>query len=259
MNLLGDEDLLRYQRQVAISTIGEEGQSQLMSSRVLMIGCGGLGSIVAPYLVGAGVGSLVIVDDDSVSISNLHRQLVYRSSDLGQNKAKAMKFQLENINNNVQVRAIDYRLGEEQLSLEVMMVDVVVDCSDNFATRQLINQICFRHKKSLVSGAAIGLDGQFATYDYQENSPCYRCIYPEEVKQNISCSSLGILGPVVGLIGSLQALEVIKELIPALSESDKKHRQLLVFDGKTLSLKKYVIQKDPDCPVCGKEGNQCES
>lgn len=259
MNLLDDNDFLRYQRQITIPKIGEEGQHLLMSSRVLMIGCGGLGSVVAPYLVGAGLGSLVIVDDDCVTISNLHRQLVYRSSDLGQNKAIAMKSQLQNINHNVDVRAIDYRLKDEQLNLEVMMVDIVVDCSDNFVTRQLINQICFRHKKKLVSGAAIGLEGQFATYDYLDNSPCYRCIYPAELDHTTTCSSLGVLGPVVGLIGSLQALGVIKELIPDLSESNKTHRQLSVFDGKTLTLKNYAIQRDPDCPVCGKEGVSCES
>lgn len=259
MSSLDDDDFLRYQRQVAIPQIGEAGQSLLMAGRVLIIGCGGLGSVVAPYLVGAGVGSLVIVDDDYVTVSNLHRQIVYRSGDLGRKKTTAMKSQLEQINPKVRIRTVDYRLKEEPLSFEVMMVDVVVDCSDNFSTRQLINKICFRHKKRLISGAVIGIDGQFAVYDYQKNSPCYRCIYTEESKFHDNCSSLGVLGPAVGVIGSLQALEVIKHLIPELASSEASLHQLSVFDGKKLLLSQYAMQRDPNCPVCGKQGESCES
>ncbi|MCE0493600.1 HesA/MoeB/ThiF family protein [Vibrio salinus] len=260
MNTLSDSDFLRYQRQVALPEVGEEGQLKLALSRVLIIGCGGLASVVTPYLSGAGVGSLVIVDDDEVSISNLHRQVVFRANDIGENKAVAMKSQLASINPNVRVRAIDHRLSEEQLSLEVMMADIVVDCTDNFSTRQLINKICFHHKTMLVSGAANGFDGQFSVYSYSEGTACYRCVYSEESDVNANCSSRGVLGPTVGVIASLQALETIKGLLKLSAPgSPQSTHKLLIFNGRSLTSDYLLITKDPECPVCGKEQRSHES
>lgn len=252
MTSLSDQEFIRYQRQIALPEMGEQGQVRLKASRVLVIGCGGLASVVVPYIVGAGIGSVVIIDDDDISLSNLHRQLVYRMSDIGRNKAAVMKEQLTAMNDQVRIRAIDYRLNEEQLNLEVMMADIVVDCSDNFTTRYLINQVCFRSKTMLVSGAAIDLKGQFAIFDYRKNTPCYCCVFPTTFERHTRCSESGVLGPVVGAIGSLQALEVIKALSKQRrTESSEKTSYLLTFDGMSMVFKKHAIHKDPECTICG--------
>jgi len=252
MSIVCDDDFIRYQRQIALPEMGEEGQRKLMSRHVLMIGCGGLGSVVAPYLVGAGIGSLVIVDDDCVSLSNLHRQIVYRENDVGFNKAEVMKKQLDLINHTSVVRAINSRLGNEQLNLEIILADIVIDCSDNFKTRHQINLACFRKKTKLVSGAAIGWSGQLSCYDYQSQKPCYCCTYPDLSIEVSNCSSMGVLGPVVGVIGCMQAIEAIKALC---SDSDDVFpATMTLFEGKNMSIKSVHLSKDPLCPVCSIEG-----
>ena len=247
MNTINDSDFIRYQRQICLPEFGESGQLKLEKSRVLMIGCGGLGSLVAPYLAGAGVGSIVIIDDDNIDISNLHRQFIYRESEIGQNKAARLKSNLNQLNSKVQVRAIKYRLTEQQLDLEVMMCDVVIDCTDNFTTRHQINRVCFKHKTTLISAAVIGWQGQLAVYHYQADEACYRCIYPEDMSEPRSCSTSGVIGPVVGVMASMQALACIKNLISTPNHSPQ---SLVLFNGLNNTFQTLNIIRDPECPVC---------
>ncbi len=250
--MLNDKQFLRYQRQVSLPEVGENGQVQLGQSHVLVIGCGGLGSAVCLYLAAAGVGKLVIVDDDIVESSNLQRQVIYREQDLGTPKTSATAKQLLELNPMVQVRTINKRLESSQLSLEVMLADVVLDCSDNMPTRQLINQTCFEQNTPLVSAAAIGWQGQFAVFDHQESqqsAACYRCLYPfDELTQTQKCSESGVVGPVVGTMGNYQALAAIQKL--ATGKFHVKANELHLFDGLKMQWQKLAITKDSSCQVC---------
>ncbi len=255
--MLSDQDFLRYQRQIALPEIAEQGQVNLSAAHVLIVGCGGLGSAAGLYLAAAGVGKLVLVDDDSVESSNLQRQIVYRETDLSENKVTAMAKQLNSINSGIQVRTLNKRLDEKQLSLEIMLADVVLDCSDNLPTRQQINHICYQQNKPLISGAAIGWQGQFAVFDHQSNrdnnTACYRCLYPfDELKQSQKCSESGVVGPVVGTLGNYQALAAIQKL--ATGQFHFPVSQLHLFDGLSLSWQVMNIAKDTRCRVCGQLG-----
>lgn len=251
--MLSDRDFLRYQRQIALPEISDLGQAKLMQSHVLMIGCGGLGSAASLYLAAAGVGKLVIVDDDQVESSNLQRQIIYRESDLTENKAIATARQLTALNSAVQIRTIAKRLTQEQLQLEVMLADVVLDCSDNMPTRQLINRVCFEQKTALIVAAAIGWQGQFAVFDFsatQTPRACYHCLYPfEQLQQAQKCSDSGIVGPVVGTLGNYQALAALQKL--ATGRFHLVTEQLHQFDGLTMSWNTFVITQDQQCCVCG--------
>ncbi|WP_194439739.1 HesA/MoeB/ThiF family protein [Vibrio fluminensis] len=248
--MLTDEQFIRYQRQVALPDISEIGQQRLLQSHVLVIGCGGLGSAAALYLAGAGVGRLVLVDDDNVEVSNLHRQVAYRSYDLNSCKVNAISRQLSELNSDVQLRSITRRMEESQLSLEVMLADVVLDCSDNLATRQLVNRVCFQQKTPLISSAAIGWQGQFTVFDYQQGQGCYRCLYPfDELAQAQSCSESGVLGPVIGTLGNYQALAAIQKL--ALGKFLVATGQIHLFNGKTMLWQTINISQDSHCSVCG--------
>ncbi len=266
--LLSDDAFLRYQRQIALPEICEQGQSMLMKAHVLIIGCGGLGSAAAQYLAAAGVGRLVIVDDDHVESSNLQRQTVYRESDLGKSKAESMRDQLVSLNALVKVRAITHRLDTQQLNLEIMLADIVLDCSDNMPTRQQINLTCFQQSTDLISGSAIGWKGQFAVFDYSAlrsakldqkqaiSSPkkvaCYRCLFPfDELPNANKCSDSGVIGPVVGTIGNYQALATIQKL--ALGEYALAPQTLHLFNGLTLQWQTLAISQDPECQVCGSQ------
>ncbi len=254
--MLSDQDFLRYQRQIALSEITEQGQTNLSSAHVLIVGCGGLGSAAGLYLAAAGVGKLVLVDDDLVESSNLQRQIVYRETDLKENKVTAMAKQLNGINSSIQIRTLNKRLDEKQLSLEIMLADVVLDCSDNLPTRQQINRICYQQNKPLISGAAIGWQGQFAVFEHQSendtNAGCYRCLYPfDELKQSHKCSESGIVGPVVGMLGNYQALAAIQKL--ATGQFHFPVNQLHVFDGLSLNWRVMKIAKDKCCQVCGQQ------
>lgn len=252
--MLTDKQFLRYQRQVALPEIAEIGQARLGDSHVLIIGCGGLGSAASLYLASAGVGKLVVVDDDEVDSSNLQRQVIYREQDLQVAKVQATVRQLNELNSMVQVRAINKRLDKAQLQLEVMLADVVLDCSDNMPTRQLINQVCFEQDTPLISAAAIGWQGQFAVFDYQttvDDKACYRCLYPfDEVKQEKSCTDSGVVGPVVGTLGNYQALAAIQRLSTGMFHV--KPFQLHLFDGLRMQWQIMSIQKDKQCQVCAK-------
>lgn len=251
--MLTDQEFLRYQRQVSLSEVGEAGQYNLSQAHVLIIGCGGLGSAAGLYLAAAGVGKMVLVDDDEVDSSNLQRQIVYREVDLGQEKTNAMREQLKALNSTVNLRTISQRLSEYQLALEVMLADVVLDCTDNIETRQLVNSVCFKQNKPLVSAAAIGWQGQFAVFDYshpeQSNMGCYRCLYPfDELKQASKCSDSGVVGPVVGTLGNYQALATIQKL--ATGKFHFPTGRLHLFDGLKFEWQAMAIARDKQCLVC---------
>lgn len=249
MTMLSDEAFLRYQRQVSLPQWGEQGQAKLANAHVLLIGCGGLGSAASLYLASAGVGKLVLVDDDRVELSNLQRQVIYRNDDQGQSKALAAKSQLEHLNPLIRIRAIDQRLDDTQLALEIMLADIVLDCTDNLETRQQINRLCFKNRTPLISASAIGWQGQFALFDYQQDSPCYHCLYPfDSLPSGQKCSELGVVGPVVGTLGNYQALAAIQWL--ALDEPQLSPSTLHLFDGLTMRWQTLTISVDATCHVC---------
>lgn len=249
-----DELLLRYSRQILLPQIGIEGQQKLLDAHVLIIGLGGLGSPVAYYLAAAGVGELTLVDHDKVDLTNLQRQIIHHSDRIGTNKAFSAKHTLQDLNPEPTIHCIDHRLHGDALASAIEQADIVVDATDNFTSRFEINRMCHRHHTPLVSGAAIRLEGQLSVYDYRDkNSPCYRCLYQDIGEEQETCSETGILGPVVGTIGSLQALEVIK-LITGVGESLTGY--LLIFDAFNQDWRKMKLRKDPACPVCGDENNK---
>lgn len=256
--MLTDKQFLRYQRQISVPEIGESGQKVLCNSHVLIVGCGGLGSAAALYLVAAGIGKLVIADGDSVDSSNLQRQIVYRQEDVEIQKVTAMARQLNALNSDCQIRTVDRYLEQDQLNLEIMMADIVLDCSDNLTTRQAVNKACYQQNKPLVSGAAIGWQGQLALFDFaatdKEQAPCYRCLYPfDQLANSGKCSQAGIIGPVVGTIGNLQALQTIKYLTNHQKDNTNK---LFLFDGLNLSWQSFAISKNHLCSVCSETGSK---
>lgn len=250
--MLSDQEFLRYNRQVMLPEIGEQGQLKLNQAQVLLVGAGGLGSAAALYLAGAGVGNIVIADDDQVDSSNLQRQIIYRDEHQGISKAQAAAAQLRALNPHIRVRAVEARLAEQRLAMEVALADVVLDCSDNLATRHAINQACFQANKPLIAGAAIRWQGQLMPFDFRHgHGPCYHCLFPyqpDAPAPAMNCSNSGIAGPVVGMVGTLQALETIKCLTDAGQVS---FAHLQQFDGLTMTWQRFAIAKDKHCPVCG--------
>ena len=245
---MNDTQLLRYSRQIMLPQVDIEGQEQLLAARALIIGAGGLGSPVAMYLAAAGVGHLVISDHDSVELSNLQRQLLHHDRDIGRNKADSARDTINTINPDIRVSAIANTLQGETLDEEVRQADVVLDCSDNFDTRFTINRACVAQRTPLVSGAAIRMEGQVAVFDSrQENSPCYHCLYREGEEQDQTCSANGVLSPIVGIIGSLQALEALKVI---LCVGETLAGRLVIFDGYTHEWRTLTLKQDPDCVVC---------
>ena len=247
--MLSDFEFVRYQRQIALPEIGEQGQRNLLNGHVLVIGCGGLGNAAALYLAASGIGKIVLVDDDCVDSSNLQRQVAFKESDLGTAKVDALKLQLSELNGRSQVRTINKRMAESQLKLEVMLADVVLDCTDNFVTRQQVNQACFEANTPLISGSAIGWKGQFIVFDYQNQQGCYHCLFPfDHHPQTARCSDSGIIGPVVGTIGNLQALAALQRI--SSGEFQVVTHQLKLFDGKTMNWQNLMVTQDIECPVC---------
>lgn len=243
---MNDEQLLRYSRHILLPEIDIGGQEALQRARVLIVGLGGLGNPAAQYLAASGVGHLTLADGDKIELSNLQRQILFADDDIGQNKARTACQRIANP--CVAVTAIDNFLQDEALGQAIAEVDVVLDCSDNFSTRSAINQHCFTHRKVLVSGAAIGWQGQLAVYDFREaNSPCYHCVYRIFGEENLTCSESGVAAPVVGCIGTAQALEAIKVLCGAGQVLTNK---LVVFNALTFEWQHFTLQKDPACPVC---------
>jgi len=245
---MNDEQLLRYSRQIMLPEVDVDGQEKLLAAKVLIVGLGGLGSPVAMYLAAAGVGELVLADFDSVDLSNLQRQIIHTTDRIGQLKAESAATTLRSINPHTSIKIINEKLQVDALNNTIAAVDLVVDCSDNFSTRFAINQLAVQNKKPLVSGAAIRLEGQIAVFDSRNsNSPCYRCLYDEIDDENLSCAQNGVLAPLVGIIGAMQATEAIKILAEF---GDPLVGRLQVLDAKSMTWRELKLSKDPDCPIC---------
>jgi adenylyltransferase/sulfurtransferase len=243
-----DEQLLHYSRQIMLPHFGIEGQHKLQHAHVVIMGVGGLGSPAAMYLAAAGVGTLTLVDFDSVDNSNLQRQIVHSIDSIGSSKVSSAKATLQKINPETSIHCIDKQLTAEELEDLISDVSCVVDATDNFATRFLINRACVSQKTALVSAAAIQYEGQISVFDLtKKDSACYACLFSESGEENTNCSDNGILAPVVGILGSMQALEAIK-LICGIG--DTLINRLLIFDALALQWRTMKLKKDPDCKVC---------
>ena len=247
---MNDAQLLRYSRQIMLPQVDIDGQERLLAARALIIGAGGLGSPAAMYLAAAGVGHIAIADPDSVELSNLQRQLLHHDRDIGRNKVDSAEDTLKLVNPGIRVSTIAAALQDEALDEEVRQADVALDCSDNFATRFAVNRACVKHRTPLVSGAAIRMEGQVAVFDSsRENSPCYHCLYKEGEETDQTCTGNGVLSPLVGIIGSLQALEALKAIVPM---GETLAGRLVVFDGFTHEWRTLTLKQDPDCAVCSR-------
>lgn len=245
---MDDTQLLRYSRQILLPQVEIGGQQKLAKSKVLIIGLGGLGSPVAMYLAAAGIGHLVLADFDCVDLSNLQRQIVHNTAQIGQSKSESAQTKLQALNPEIQVSVFNQAIEEPFLETFLSDIDIVIDCSDNFATRFAINAACVHSGTSLVSGAALRWGGQVAVFlPAEKHSPCYRCLYNDNEEETEACSEAGILAPLVGVIGSIQALEVIKVL---LGIGDSLGGKLLLFEAYTGKWRTLNLHKDPACPVC---------
>ena len=247
---MDDGQLLRYSRHILLPQIGVEGQERLLAARVLVVGAGGLGSPAAYYLASAGVGTLVLADGDTVDLTNLQRQVVHRADGIGTNKALSAADTLSALNPEIVVRALPERLASDRLQALVRDADVVLDCSDNFATRHAINEACVRARVPLVSGAAIRFDGQVAVFDPRlEGAACYHCLFPAGARgEEERCATMGVFAPLVGVIGAMQAMEAIK-LLAGVGESLA--GRLMLFDARVLRWHEVRLSRDPNCAVCG--------
>jgi adenylyltransferase/sulfurtransferase len=226
-----------------------EGQQKLLAAKILIVGAGGLGSPSAMYLAAAGIGSITIYDDDEVELSNLQRQIAHHTSDIGTDKVISTRETLNKLNPDIKVKAVKQRLAGEQLDIEVKAADVVLDCSDNFLTRFAINKACVDHQTPLASGAAIRFEGQVSVFTPgKNNSPCYNCLYSSEGEELQNCSTNGVIAPITGIIGSIQALEAMK-LIMTIGETLT--GRLLILDGLTMEWNTLKLKKNPKCPTCG--------
>lgn len=246
---MNDQELLRYSRQIMLPEVDIAGQEKLSAAKVLLIGLGGLGSPLAFYLVGSGIGKITLVDDDAVDLSNLQRQIVHSEERIGENKATSAAKTLSALNSNCEISSITHRLKRSEMDALLSDVDLVFDATDNSSTRYLINEACWHNRVPLVSGAAIQWQGQVTLFDPTDNtSPCYRCLYPEETGATaLNCSENGVIAPLVGIIGSCQALEGIKYLTgvkPSLAG------QILYLDGKYMEWRKLRLPRLSHCPVC---------
>lgn len=246
---MDDDDLLRYSRHILLNEIGIDGQERIRKARVLIIGAGGLGSPVALYLSSAGVGHITVVDDDTVDLTNLQRQIAHTEASVGWPKVDSLTRAMGNINSRVQVRPIQARADAALLDELVAGADVVLDCCDNFATRHAINAACVAHHTPLVSGAAIRFDGQVCVYDQRvADSPCYACVFPpDETTEETRCATMGVFAPLVGIIGTLQAAEALK-LICGVGQTLT--GRLLMLDVRSMGFTEMRIKRNPACAVC---------
>lgn len=252
---MDDQQLLRYNRQIMLPSLDIEGQEALLKAHIIIVGLGGLGSPAAMYLASAGVGCLSLVDFDTVDLSNLQRQIIHHSRDIGELKVNSAKHTLHELNDTIEVRCYPEKMQADELEKHLHDVDVILDCSDNFATRYALNALACKHVIPLVSGAAIALEGQVSVFDFrQKNSPCYACLYPDNAQEDpASCAENGVLGPVVGVIGSMQALEAIK-LVSGIGNS--LHSRLLQFNGLTGEWRSMHLKQDSHCPVCSETATE---
>ncbi|EBX6018462.1 HesA/MoeB/ThiF family protein [Salmonella enterica subsp. enterica serovar Dortmund] len=244
---MNDHDFMRYSRQILLSDIAIEGQQKLLDSHVLIVGLGGLGSPAALYLAGAGIGKLTLADDDDVHLSNLQRQILFTTDDIAHPKAQAAKLRLAQLNPGSELIVLQQRLTGDVLKNAVARADVVLDCTDNMATRQEINAACVALNTPLISASAVGLGGQLMVLTPPWEQGCYRCLWPDDVEPERNCRTAGIVGPVVGVMGTLQALEAIK----LLSGIETPSGELRLFDGKTSQWRSLALRRASGCPVCG--------
>lgn len=246
---MNDAQLLRYSRHILLDEIGIEGQQRLLQSTALIIGAGGLGSPAALYLASAGVGRLILADSDTVDLSNLQRQILHTQDRLGTAKALSAQTALQAINADVVVDAVNDRLAGTALERQVAAADVVLDCCDNFATRHAVNRACVELKKPLVSGAAIRFAGQLTVFDpRRSDTPCYNCLFPEgDEVDDLRCAVTGVFAPLTGIIGTMQAAEAIKLLVPA---GETAIGRLWLLDGLSMNWRSVGFGKDPQCAVC---------
>lgn len=246
---MNDRQLLRYSRHILLPQIDIEGQEALISSRALIVGAGGIGSPVAIYLAASGIGKLIICDNDKVDLTNLQRQIIHSSAAIGTPKALSAKKTLASINPEVDVVSLQEYVTENQLQQLAAEVDIVIDASDNFDTRHLINKACVSNKKPLVSGAVVRFEGQIAVFDLRhQNSPCYHCLFPvQEGADDMHCATLGVFSPLAGIIGCMQAAEALKIL---LGIGETLNGRLMLLDGLTAEWRSIKLKKDPACTAC---------
>ncbi|HGP2620754.1 TPA: ThiF family adenylyltransferase [Salmonella enterica] len=244
---MNDRDFMRYSRQILLGDIAIEGQQKLLASHVLIVGLGGLGSPAALYLAGAGIGKLTLVDDDDIHLSNLQRQILFTTDDIAHPKAQAAKLRLAQLNPGSKLIVLQQRLTGDVLKNAVAHADVVLDCTDNMATRQEINAACVALNTPLISASAVGFGGQLMVLTPPWEQGCYRCLWPDDVEPERNCRTAGIVGPVVGVMGTLQALEAIK----LLSGIETPSGELRLFDGKTSQWRSLALRRASGCPVCG--------
>lgn len=248
---MDDGQLLRYGRHLLLEEVGIEGQERLLASTVLVVGAGGLGSPAALYLASAGIGRLILADGDTVELSNLQRQILHRNDSIGLNKAESGRRTLSALNPDIELLSLPLRLGSDSLERHVSEADVVLDCSDNFATRHAINRACFAQGVPLVSGAALRFDGQLSVFDPRnDDSPCYECIFPiDQPPEEVRCAVMGVFAPLTGVIGTMQAAEALKLAggfgKPAIG-------RLLMVNLSDLHLTSIELGRNPHCPCCGK-------
>ena len=247
---MNDNQLLRYSRHILLPKIGYEGQEKLTKSHALIVGAGGLGSPVALYLAASGVGKLTICDFDTVDLTNLQRQIIHTTQSVGINKAVSAQQTIVEINPEIIVQTIQQKSTEAEFNALTANADVVIDCSDNFATRYALNRVCFQLKKPLVSGAAIGFEGQISVFDFRhENNSCYHCLFPDTGEDtDLRCATNGVFAPLVGMIGTAQAAEALK-LIMSIGESLQ--GRLLLLDALSMEWRTIKLARDAQCAVCG--------
>jgi len=248
---MNDQQLLRYSRHLLLEDIDVEGQEVLLNSHALVIGAGGLGSSSAPYLAAAGIGHITLVDHDDVDLTNLQRQIMHTQAQIGSSKVSSGKQFLQQLNPSITVETIQAKASTSLLDDLLPSVNIVLDCTDNFSTRHLINASCVKHQVPLVSGSALRFDGQVSVFDPRNaESPCYACIFsPEEEFEEVSCSTMGIFSPLVGIIGSIQAAQALQLLI---GFGDPLVGRMLLWNARTTQIDQIRISRNPDCPVCSK-------
>jgi len=246
---MNDQQLLRYARHLLLDAVSIDGQSRLLNARALIIGAGGLGSPVALYLASAGVGRITIVDDDTVDLTNLQRQIAHTNARVGMAKVASAKIAMADINPDIEVSAYQLRADDAWLAAQVPLHDVVIDCTDNFKTRHRINAACVAARKPLVFGAAIQMAGQLSVFDTRiDTAPCYACLFPaDQMPEEVSCASMGVFAPLVGIVGSLQASEAIQVLLGR----SELFGQLLMVQAQGSEFHRMGLSRNPACPVCG--------
>ena len=249
---MDDGQLLRYSRHILLSELGVDAQERFAAAHALIVGIGGLGNPVAQFLAAAGVGTLTLVDADRVDLTNLQRQILFDTASVGRPKVDAASARIAAVNAEVRVVTVPVRAGDTELASLAAGADIVIDCSDNFATRHAINRACVHAAKPLVSGAAIRFDGQVAVFDMRDpESPCYHCLFGEgDEFEETRCATLGVFAPLVGIVGATQAAEALK-IIGGVGQTLV--GRLLLVDALTMEWRELRVLKDPRCPVCGKE------